>query len=161
MKRVLLTNLFFEKYTGSELHILEMAKQFKKKGYEVTIAVFKKAYPLLGVVEDDFNIIECQNEALPEVEYEIIFVQHFSVFDYLCCKYELSYARLIVSKLSVISELEQLPVCADDADMILCVSQECADIVYKQFGHADKIRIFKNCVSEEYFQKYSVIDLLK
>ena len=47
MKKVLMTNLYFEKYSGSELHISEMARLFERKGYDVTIAVFRKAYPLM------------------------------------------------------------------------------------------------------------------
>ena len=29
-KKVLMTNLYLQKYTGSELHTLELARQFKK-----------------------------------------------------------------------------------------------------------------------------------
>lgn len=47
MKKILMINMFLERYTGSELHISEMADMFASKGYEVTIAVMKKAYPIL------------------------------------------------------------------------------------------------------------------
>lgn len=32
MKRVLITNLYFVRYTGSELHVLEVTKLFEKRG---------------------------------------------------------------------------------------------------------------------------------
>ena len=41
-KKVLITNLYFQKFTGSELHVLEFAHLFKEKGYDVVIAVYKK-----------------------------------------------------------------------------------------------------------------------
>ena len=69
MKKVLMTNLYFEKYSGSELHISEMARLFERKGYDVTIAVFRKAYPLMTEMRK-LHIIECQSEELKEFDFE-------------------------------------------------------------------------------------------
>lgn len=160
MKKVLMTNLYFEKYSGSELHISEMARLFERKGYDVTIAVFRKAYPLMTEMRK-LHIIECQSEELKEFDFDIIFVQHFPVFDYLCCKYNLTFRKLVVSKLSVISEVEELPVCIIDADVILCVSEECAELVRKQIGVDERIRVFKNCVGQEFFDYYQGKELKK
>lgn len=154
MKRVLMTNLYFEKYTGSELHTLEIAKLFVKKGYEVVVAVFQKAYPLLEKSEE-FSVVNCLQEELEETDYDIVFVQHYPVFDYLCSNYDLTYKKLLVSKLSVISELEYLPICTEDADLIVCVSQECANVVYKEIGYDPRVKIMKNCAGNEYFSAYS------
>ena len=153
MKRVLMTNFFFAKYTGSELHVLEMARLFEKRGFEVTIAVFEKAYPLLAKT-DTIRVVEVLNEELENFDYDIVFVQHYPVLDFLCCKYNISYKKLIVSKLSVINDLEHLPVCASEADYILCVSDECADEVYKMLEKTSKVRVFKNSVSDEFFDSY-------
>lgn len=150
MKRVLLTNLYFARYTGSELHVLEVARLFEKKGYEVTVAVFQKAYPLLKQA-GTINIVDCFREELKVQEYDIIWVQHYPVFDFLSSKYDLTYKKLIISKLSVINELEYLPVCVPEADMILCVSQECANQVREDIGNDKRIKVFKNSVSEEFF----------
>ncbi len=155
MKNVLITNLYFAKYTGSELHALEIAKQFEKRGYDVTIAVFQKAYPLLNE-KGRYRIINCLVEKLDVERFDVIFVQHYPVFDYLCSQYNLSYKKLIVSKLSVISEYEYLPVCTSDADLILCVSDECANKVYDQIGTDIRVRVFKNSVGEEYFERFSL-----
>lgn len=150
MKKVLITNFFFERYTGSELHVLEMAKMFESKGYEVTIAVFRKAYPLLEKA-GMFHIMDVLNEELEAYDFDIVFVQHYPVFDYLCCKYNISYRKLIVSKLSVINELEYLPICTNDADLILCVSDECAKQVREDIGDDIRIKVLKNSVGEEFF----------
>ena len=34
--------MYFQKYTGSELHTLEIGNKFAELGYDVTVAVFSK-----------------------------------------------------------------------------------------------------------------------
>lgn len=150
MKRVLITNFFFERYTGSELHVLEMARLFSGKGYAVIIAVFRKGYPLLEYIED-FCVVNVLDEELPYQDFDIIFAQHFPVLDYICCKYRIRYKKLVFSKLSVINELECLPVCVNEADVILCVSEECASKVCEDIGTDSRVRVFKNSVSKAFF----------
>ena len=151
-KRVLMTNLYFQRFTGSELHTLEFAHLFKEKGYDVVIAVYRKAYPLLQELEEGITVIECQRESLKETDFDIIFVQHFPVFDYLVSRTQITYKRMIVSKLSVSQAVESLPVCLDEAAFVLCISQECADLARLQVSDEVKIRVFPNCVEEEYFE---------
>lgn len=152
MKRVLMTNLYLSKYTGSELHVLELARQFEKRGYEVTIAVFQKAHPLLEQA-DTICVVDCLQEELEIHDYEIIFVQHYPVFDFLCAKYDLTYKKLVVSKLSITSELEHLPICVKDADLILCISDECANGICDHDVEQEKVEVFKNSVGDEFFEK--------
>ena len=59
---------------------------------------------------------------------------------------------MVVSKLSVINAMENLPVCTQEAAFILCVSPECADMVAMQVPEGTKIRVFQNCVEAEYFE---------
>ena len=69
MKKALLTNLYIAKYTGSELHIIELAKLLLKREYEVTIAVQLKAYPLMKQIDelgDNITVVECQYDELKE-----------------------------------------------------------------------------------------------
>ena len=155
MKRALLTNLYIQKYTGSEFHILEIAKLFQVKGYQVTVATFEKAYPMLELFEEfEIETIECRTEELKETEYDIMFVQHFPVLDYLVSRYDLKCNQLIVSKLGIQNIYEELPVCAKDADLISCVSEECAEVV-RQSISPEKVFVFKNCVNEAFFSVYA------
>lgn len=151
MKKVLLTNLYFQKYTGSELHTLEIAKEFEKFGYEVTICTFSKTYPLLGECEH-FNIIEFPHEKLKEDHYDILFIQHYPIFDYLCTHYSIQYKYIIMSKLSSFNDFESLPKGYEKADLISVVSQECANSISK---FTNNYFIFKNSVSSEYFDNYT------
>lgn len=151
-KKVLMTNLYLQKYTGSELHTLELARQFKKNGYEVTIVVYSKSYPLLPFC-DDFNVIECQNEKLEEDYFDIVFIQHFPVYDYLCSHYSIRYRYLIISKLSSFNEYETLPECYQRADLISVVSEECADTVRQ---YSNRLFLFPNSVESQFFESFSL-----
>lgn len=150
-KKVLMTNLYLQKYIGSELHTLELARQFKKNGYEVTIVVYSKSYPLLAFC-DDFKVIECQNEKLEEDYFDIVFIQHFPVYDYLCSHYSIRYRYLIVSKLSSFNEYETLPECYQRADLISVVSEECADTVRP---YSNRLFLFPNSVESQFFESFS------
>lgn len=152
-----MTNLYLAKYTGSELHTIEMAKLLCERGYEVTIAVQLKAYPLMKIVESlkqNISVIECQKDELKENNFDLIIVQHYPVFDYLSCKYQITCKNMLISKLSVISDYELLPRCVKDADMILAVSEECAESIIKQGIEKNKIDVFKNSVNSTFFENY-------
>lgn len=149
-KKVLMTNLYLQKYTGSELHTLEIARQFKKHGFEVTIMVYSKAYPLLALC-NDFKVIECKHERLDEQYYDIVFLQHFPVYDYLHSQYSIKYRYLIVSKLSLFNEYELLPECYDKADLISVVSEECADAIR---AYTNNIFLFQNSVENRFFESF-------
>ena len=56
MKKVLLTNLYIEKYSGSEIDTVTVANYFKKLGWDVTIFCLTKGYPLLDDLNKDVKI---------------------------------------------------------------------------------------------------------
>lgn len=147
MKTVLITNLYLQKYTGSELHAIDMANEFKKHGYDVTIAVFSKSYPLLSLC-DDFNVVELSNPCLDNTQYDILFIQHYPTLDYLKTHYHIQYKYLIISKLSSFNGFETLPSLYHDANLISVVSKECQDSISKLTNHTF---LFKNSVSDNFF----------
>lgn len=148
MRNVLITNLYLQKYTGSELHVIDIANEFKKKGYEVTIAVFSKSYPLLAEC-NAINVVELTDKCLDETKYDILFIQHYPTLDYLKTHYHIKYKYLIISKLSSFNGFETLPDEYKQADLISVVSQECKDTI----NHlTDNIFIFKNSVSNKFFE---------
>lgn len=146
-----MTNLYFQKYTGSELHTLEIANEFNKMGYEVTICTFSKTFPLLGKSKQ-FKIIEFPNEKLNEDHFDILFIQHFPIFDYLCTHYSIYYKYIIISKLSSFNSFESLPKSFETADLISVVSKECANSIS---NFTNNYFIFKNSVSQEYFNFFT------
>ena len=73
----MITNLFVQKYTGSELHTLSIAKQFLKKGYEVVVAVFAKAYPLMEFFEKIPRLQMCIRDRYHMDIYFLVFLFGF------------------------------------------------------------------------------------
>ena len=153
MKQVLLTNMYFAQFSGSELYTYELAKLFESKGYDVTIAVALKANPMVSFLDkhENIKVIEVTKEYLDNKRFDIVFVQHFSVFDYLITKYEIEYKKMIVSILSILSNFELLPSYINHADVISCVSQECRDVILKKEDIKNKIFVFENSVFESDF----------
>ena len=104
---------------------------------------------------NDFKVIECQNEKLEEDYFDIIFIQHFPVYDYLCSHYSIRYRYLIVSKLSSFNEYEILPTCYKKADLISVVSEECANTVRP---YSNNLFLFQNSVESQFFESFSQFD---
>lgn len=156
-KRVLITNLFVQKYTGSELHTLSVAKQFLKKGYEVIVAVFVKAYPLAEYFEGipGLHVVNCLEYHLPFQHYDIFWAQHYAVADWVILKNHITCDRLVVSRLGIYNALEALPCFAKKADMICCVSREIEERIRKEIGNERLIEKLENCVDEEFFDEYT------
>lgn len=150
MKNVLLTNLFIQKYTGSELHTIEIAEQFNNAGYDVYIATFSKADPLISEVDPNIHVFDVLKEDLDTYAFDIIFVQHYVVLDHLLAKHPLQYKHIIVSKLSSFNVLENLPSCYKEADIISCVSQECLDGIKEKIS---KGFVFPNSVPQKIFDQ--------
>lgn len=147
MKTVLITNLYLQKYTGSELHVIDIANEFKKHNYDVTIAVFSKSYPLLAECEN-FKVVELSDKFLDNTKFEILFIQHYPTLDYLKTHYHIQYKHLIISKLSSFNGFETLPGEYKTADLISVVSQECKESISNL---TDNIYVFKNSVSDNFF----------
>ena len=68
MKKVLLTNLYIEKYSGSELDTVTVANYFVENGWDVTIFTLVKGYPLINdlikkvKIYDYYNVDEMNKE---------------------------------------------------------------------------------------------------
>ena len=88
-------------------------------------------------------MIECQKEALKEMEFEIVFIQHFPVFDYLVSRYGLKYKRNGCLEAECDQCHGESSGLTQEAAFILCVSPECADMVAMQVPEGTKIRVFK------------------
>ncbi len=154
--KILMTNLFLCSYSGSELHILSMAEKFIEYGYDVTIAVLEAAYPMLGIaIEKGIKVIECSENGLPYIHYEILFIQHYPVANYLIVENNITCDRLVVSKLGTFAVYETLPVFANKADIILSVSKCCTDTIKNEIGEETPILTFENYVEKSFFKKES------
>ncbi len=154
---VLMTGINLCGYSGSELHLLEMATEFARRGYEIVLAVFDFAYPLLPKAKDEgITVINAHTDPLPYKHFDIFFAQHYAVSDYIIIHNEFTFDRLAVSSLAFLEPLESPPIYAGEADVILFVSEETRKrhMPYLDDVNIENIQVFPNYAPREYFEAY-------
>jgi glycosyltransferase involved in cell wall biosynthesis len=146
--RVLIGCLQFLKFTGSEMYVLELAKQLKILNYDIDIAAARIGEPLLSIAKQyDINCYTL--EQLPLKTYDIMHCQHTPVVDFLTRKYP------SVSKVSTIhSEIIPLeyPVKHSSIKKYIAIRPEIKDFIIKKFEiNKDDIEVIYNPVDETRF----------
>ncbi len=157
-KRVLITTLFLNAFSGSELHAVAIAKSFMECGYDVTIATFHFSYPLLLEIDrNQIHVINAFQENLPYDHYDIFFAQHYVVAEYVVVNNFFTFDNLSVSVLGPLEPLETLPLFAEsEADLITFVSEETRDIHVNISSTRvlDKSFVFHNYAEDQWFNAY-------
>lgn len=154
-KSILFTNLTLCARTGSELHILELAKKFKEENWDVTCFTLIAAYPLLKNFQElgIKVIVVNKNEKELSQSYDVLFAQHKCVSEYLLNSHNIRFRSVIVSILGIpsVTPHESLPYFKEEADLILFVSEESK----RESGLSKKLKkkayIFPNYATKEYF----------
>jgi hypothetical protein len=101
-KKILLTNQFIENFTGSELNLFDIAKQFKELEYEVVVATFSYKFPLKSWFENyNIKVIDLLNEKLDIKDFDLIWAQHSPVLEY-CLFIENITAKKIIFLLFIL-----------------------------------------------------------
>lgn len=156
-KSVLMTVQWLCGYSGSELHCLAMAEEFIKRGYTVTIAVFKYAYPISKRFEDLGATICSAYEKLPEDHYDILFTIHYPVVNYVVSHNRVTFDRVATCILSAFHPLEHFPGFAEDADIYSFVSREAMEHRVDCGLKLDRKKafLFVNYADDSYFEAYS------
>ena len=84
--KILLAGLSFEKLTGSELYIFELAKNLARRGCEVTIASYRIGGPLISLIEE--YGVKCYHvDYIPNEPYDLIHCQHEPITNLLVEKF--------------------------------------------------------------------------
>ena len=156
-KRVLMTVQWIFGYSGSELHCLAMAEEFVKRGYDVTVATFKTAYPMTKKFADLGVQICSVFEPLPQKHYDILFAIHYPVANYLVSHHSVTFDRVAVCILSAFHPIEHFPQFAEDADVYSFVSKEALEhrIDCGLKLEEEKAFLFVNYADDSYFDAYS------
>lgn len=153
---ILLTNLFLASRTGSELHIIELAGYFTSKGWDVTIYTLSYAYPLQKESEKiGAKVVVFGNEHQLQKHYDVLYAQHKRVSEYLAAIPGLTFDRVIVSVLGIVTEEEALPYFTKDADAVVFVSDEAKDHFKSNEALLNKKKfVFPNTAASEYFDAF-------
>ena len=146
--KVLIGCLQFLKFTGSEMYVLELAKQLQQLNYDVDIAAARVGDPLLQHAKN--HNINCYTlDSLPDTEYDLIHCQHTPVVDFLTKKYPKT------PKVSTIhSEVIPLeyPVQHDSIKHYIAVRPEIKDYIIKKFNiNQNNITVIYNPIDEKKF----------
>ncbi len=150
---ILFTNLFMIARTGSELHILELAKHFVENGWEATIYTLTYGYPLQKELESiGAKVVTFGNENELSDHYDVLYAQHRRVSEFLATQSSITFDRVIVSVLGVVTSEEALPFFTPNADAVVFVSNEA-----KAFYAADnrltgkQMLVLPNTASTDFF----------
>lgn len=158
--KVLMTNLMLTGYSGSELHITDLASQFLKHGWDVTCFTLVTSEPTRSMLLDmGVKIVEFPHTDQLEDHYELLFAQHHVISDFIAAQKNIAFDRIAVSILGPQSFHEHIPELAAYADLIAYVSDECRQArqaeasfspakhyVFPNYGHDD----FFNLPPREY-----------
>lgn len=70
--KILILNSFLRAYTGSEIVTLELAKTFKKLGFEVNVATFELSNPLYNKFQESGLEVQIIYNLPSNIEYDLI-----------------------------------------------------------------------------------------
>lgn len=152
MKKILLTNHFLRSFTGSELAIYDLAREFIDMEYHVSIGTFYYDYPLKSFFEKlDVEVLDL-NKSL-KYEFDIIWSHHFTTLDTCLLDNNITANKIIFSSLSPYEPIECPPMYIDKINIILANSEENQNVLLGMGIPENKISVFPNPVRREFFIK--------
>lgn len=152
MKKILLINHYLRNFTGSELAIYDLAREFIDMEYHVSIGTFHYGYPIKSLFKKlDVEILDL-NKSLNR-KFDIIWAHHFTTLDVCLLDNDIVANKIIFSSLSPYEPLECPPVYIDRITMILANSEENKNALLDMKIPEKKISVFPNPIRREFFVK--------
>lgn len=156
MAKILLTNHYIVNYAGSELVTLDIATEFQRWGWDVTVATFRFG----GEIKKYFNernieVINVLNQSLSTIDFDLVWSHHFPVLVKCLVEDSIKTKYLLLSSLSPYEPLEAIPFFHTQANLILCNSEETKEKIIEDNKlqlFASKICVFKNSVPSNWFE---------
>ena len=154
MPSILISNQFLAARTGSELHVLTLARLFSRAGWDVTCFTLLYGHPLQADFERyGIHVVTLGSESLLSDHYDVLFAQHRIAAEHLWNIDRISFGKVIVSTLGFITSAEKPPVFYPKADGFVFVSEETRDHVCSNAALGDMpVMVFPNYAPSEYFE---------
>ena len=152
-RRVFIATHHLENYAGTEIVSLELATEFVRRGWKVTVGSFIVGKPIM----EDFRragikIKNLFDEAPQDVEYDLIWVCHRPVYEYLFGKLGLRARRVLFASHSPYESLEALPEDSSAIDLVIANSVETRDGILAEPRLAlPPLAVFGNFAPESFF----------
>lgn len=155
IKKILLTNHYFNIYSGSELVTFYLAQIFSDIGLNVTIASFVTGEPMISMIASHnielINVIDNPLQ-IKQRKFDLAWCHHFPVIDYCVNDLGVDANFMVYSSLSPYEPLEKMTY-LETSDVMLFNSKEnqCIQAYDVDEKHQQKICVFNNSLPEEWF----------
>ena len=154
-KKILLTNYFIREFSGSEMAIFDLAREFLKRGYDVTIGAFIFSDPLLSEFASLGVTLLDLNNASTE-HFSLIWAQHFITLDTCLIDSGITADKIVYSSLSPYESLESPPVSVKYVNLFLANSSETKNVLVSMGLDECDVIIFPNPVNQSFFSKKKI-----
>ena len=161
-KNILITNYEMINFMGSEINAATIAKRFKELGYKVYMLAMYFGDPLYSQVKDSFDeIIDItKNEFdFSKIEFDLVWVHHSFLLNWLIFEYKIKAKKIIVSSLSPVVPFESMPPYANDLSLVLANSQETKEQLLKE--GINEVFVLENYSFKSYFEQENEVKELK
>jgi len=149
--KILIGCLFFRQYTGSELYCLYLAKELKRRGFDVTVAGMYIHLPITS--EATFygiKVVEL-SQLTGDEQFDVIHCQHKPVTEHLCQLYPTTPKVMTIH--SIVYDLER-PVKHDSIKHYVAIANHERDFIISNYGiPAGKVSTIYNPVNSSKFNK--------
>lgn len=149
---ILLTCFYFDGFSGSPIHCMEMGEYLAQK-HSVSIAAVKVSQEMIDLCKcKSINLYHADELPLDPV-YDVVIAYHFPIAPYLIQK-GLKYKKIINGILSSFGGLETPLFFSDDIDLFPCMCQETIEYIENSFNISpQKSYLLPNFLPEQYIRK--------
>lgn len=149
IKNVLLTNVWLEKYQGSEMNCLSLAHALTQMGCSVEIATFLYEFPIKEVFEKEgLSVKNLFTQKLNRTHYDLIWAHHTVVLDHLLFGLGITADKIVFSSLSPFEPLEVPPAYANQLTLCLANSSETSRQLLSEGVQEGLCRVFPNSIAK-------------
>ena len=153
-KSIFIIGQFLKEFSGSEIAIYYIAKEFINLGFKVTIGSFKFASPLKNLFDEldcDFIDLNILTESSDD-KFDIIWAQHFTTLDKIFLETKITSNFVIFSSLSPYETLESPPLSVEKVNLFLANSFETKEKLIEMGLSNESIYLLPNPVTDNFFK---------
>lgn len=151
--KILLASSRLDLFAGSEINILELAKAFLSMGMTVDICACTFGAPLLDELKKLQVGLILADDLEENSQYDLVWIQHWPVYNYLVLSKKVIAQRLIFSSLAAIEPVECVPIAYGPIDCLIVNSIENKKWVDENVPEYENIvRVMTNAAPEQFFQ---------
>ena len=156
-KRIVITALFMNNFTGSVFVVSEFAMYFAKHGYKVHIFTFYKDKKVIRSMVNHKNIKVINLKKswfIPRIRASLIIGLHHDVFDMLMKTNRVTGDKIIYFSLSPYDNAEKISEQYHNFTRVYCNSWETAQVRGKE-NPKQQLHVFNNSVTPEFLIDYN------